>query len=136
RSWPRCCNSRATPRRKCALPWFQSETSEWQKRTMRMSAGRRRRSWLPDRRQLAVEPPIIARHSRRRVAPRTPRRRRCQLFPTRAIGDELFDRAGDRTGIIGRHEDRRPAPQLAQRGDVAEDEGAATRRRFEDREAE
>ncbi len=27
--WPRASNSVSTPRRKCAFPWFQSETREW-----------------------------------------------------------------------------------------------------------
>jgi hypothetical protein len=27
-SWPRAISSRTMPRRKCALPWFQSDTSE------------------------------------------------------------------------------------------------------------
>src|SRR3954463_12982399 len=37
-AWPRARSSLAMPRRKWALPWFQSEMSEWQKITMRTRA--------------------------------------------------------------------------------------------------
>src|SRR4051794_6182790 len=53
-SCPAAISSPAMPRRKWALPWFQSESSEWQKRTTRMSGLLRRLRPVHDRLPVVV----------------------------------------------------------------------------------
>src|SRR4051794_36751910 len=143
-SCPRASSSATTPRRKCALPWFQSETIEWQKiATLIARTGVRGPRPLvssngalscvhrlaPPRAQPLVHADVAGGHRRRLLARRPPPRPLREAAPQLVVADDPLAGGCQCVRVAGRDEERVAVPQLAQRRDVAEHERAARQRR-------
>src|SRR4051812_32991645 len=136
--WPRRISSRVMPRRKWALPWFQSDVREWTNRTKRrgqslgsVMVGSPAKGWgrgagggrlggqgVPTERHGAGEQPAIGvdiagGHAAGPVAAGAAPRRRGEAGAGGGVARQAAQRGMQRRGIVGRHEQSGPVPQFA-----------------------
>src|SRR5215213_8790817 len=129
-SWPRETSSVATPRRKCALPWFQSDSSEWTKKTIRIRGGRGLDRHLPGERvlvlvgaalgeDLAVGFEVALDHPLRRQLQRPGAGPGGERGPAVRVLDQPQEGPLQGLRVVRGHEDGAVLPRLAKARDVA-----------------
>src|SRR5262245_20147317 len=121
------------PRRKWALPWFQSEVSEWVNSTNRILASRRETVLAAE-----LRPSL---HPGLKLGVEGVERRSLAGLAGKALSegpvfDQAIDRARQAVGVARREEQRRSVPQLAEARDVGEHERGAEPGRLEHRQSE
>src|SRR4051812_40559863 len=137
-------SSRASPRRKCAFPWFQSLTQEWAKsRNFRFAVIR-----LPVRscacsccdrllHERLIQVHVVLHHAiGGEPLPRAVVSEVGVREPKFAIGREPLDRFAKRDRIILAEVARRLSPNLPQTRDVIRNDRATRKRSFHWREPE
>src|SRR5690348_961739 len=139
-------SARARPRRKCALPWFQSETQECAKkwifsdwpmlRLLRIFAAQRNFGGVLAQDRF-VQAHVVVDHALGRVTlPGTVISKIGVGQAQFAVLVQLFDLARQVQRVVVAEVDRRLAPDLAKTGDVVGDDGATGKRSFQWRQPE